>query len=271
MPGGGSALTDSAVSCPEPSSECLGSYNWGGYAVCAEAASDCDAYEAVASSVTYVAGTWTVPTITTAHGASCSDSENTWYDASVWVGIDGLFSSTVEQTGTSSDCFYGQTSYYAWLEFYPSASETINFTVNAGDVISASVTCRAATVSGTPGANCTTTLTDQTARQSYTSPLTFVPGALLDSAEWITESAYYYGFLALTPITSVNFQNAVATYDGVTKSIAEFGSGVFWLVMVTFDFPYVPTYQQSSMVKGEPSQLGYLGNSFTTYWVSSGP
>jgi hypothetical protein len=90
--------------------------------------------QAAPGTVTHITGMWTVPAITSAEGAHCSDGENTWYDNSVWIGIDGLFSTTVEQTGTSSDCFYGQTSYYAWYEFYPAASVSINtITVNAGD------------------------------------------------------------------------------------------------------------------------------------------
>jgi len=265
-PSGVSSLSNSPVRCPEPSSQCLASLNWGGYAVCAEPTSACSNFEAIQGSVTYVAGTWTVPRITTAHGAYCSDQENTWYDSSVWVGIDGLFSSSVEQTGTSSDCFYGQTSYYAWFEFYPAASETINFTVNGGDVITASVSC-AAVVNGS---NCSTTLTDLSNSHTYTSSTTFVPGALMDSAEWIQESAYYDGFLALTPTTPVNWLSTSATINGVTHSISGWGANVYWLVMVTYNFPYVPVYQQSSMVKGEPSALSRFGT-FTSSFVSSGP
>ncbi len=262
------AAANAPVFCPEPSSQCLASYNWAGYAICAEPQSDCSAFEAVQGSVTYVTGSWTVPRITTAYGygsQSCSDQENTWYDAATWIGIDGLFSNTVEQTGTSSDCFYGQTSYYAWYEFYPAASSPVDITVNPGDSITASVTCTVA--SG--GANCITTISDLSNGQSFTSPLTFVPGALLDSAEWIEESAYYNGFLALTPVTPATFTNAAATIGGSTKQLSNWGSQVYWLVMVTYDFPYVPTYQQSSMVKAEPSLV--RGGSFTSTWYSSGP
>jgi hypothetical protein len=104
----------------------------------------------------------------------------------------------------------------------------------------------------TGGANCGTTITDVTSKQSYTAPTTFVPGALLQSAEWIQESAYYYGFLALTRVTTLTFTSASATISGVTKPIGGWGTEVYWLVMVTFNFPYVPLSQQSSMVKAEP-------------------
>ncbi len=280
--GGASSASDSAVSCPEPDSQCLFSYNWGGYGVCDETTTACsDAFTSspptpTAGAVTFVTGTWNVPGMTGVNepynrNVNCSDSDNTWYDSSVWVGIDGLVDSTVEQTGTSSDCFYGQTTYYAWYEFYPSASESVPITVNAGDSIAASVTCSAGAQSGVAGAYCTTTITDNTDHQSYTSPSTFVPGALLNSAEWIQESAYYNGFLALTDVNTLTFTNTYATINHVTGSISSFGTHVYWLVMVDYNFPYGAVDHESFYVKAEPSALNYAGNSFTSTWVSNGP
>ncbi len=202
---------------------------------------------------------------------NCTDADSTWYDNSVWVGIDGLVDGTVEQTGTSTDCFYGQVSYYAWYEFYPAGSEPVTITVNGGDSITASVTCVAATVDSVSGANCTTTITDNTNHESYTSPLTFVQGALLNSAEWIQESAYYDGFLALTSVNTLTFTNAQATIGGHTLGISGWGSQVYWLVMVDYNFPYAPVYHQSFYVKAEPSALSRNGESFTSTWISSGP
>jgi hypothetical protein len=266
-PGGPATATSSPVTCPEPSSQCLGSYNWGGYAICDQTTAVCSAMQAAPGRVAFVTGTWTVPTITTAHGASCSDSENTWYDNSIWVGIDGLFSPSVEQTGTSADCFYGQTQYYAWYEFYPSPSFTISMTIHPGDQITASVSCSQAA----GGATCQTNLKDDTTGKSSGTPKTFVPGALRESAEWIDESAYYLGFLALTHVTPLIFSNAEATVNGVTTPLAGFGTQVWWLVMVTFNYPYVLPAQQSSNVKAEPMAITKSGDSFTTNWVSSGP
>jgi hypothetical protein len=93
----------------------------------------------------------------------------------------------------------------------------------------------------------------------------------MDSAEWIQESAYYYGFLALTPVTRLTFSNAVATINGVTLPISGWGSEVYWLVMVTFNFPYGGVSHQSFYVKAQPSALSFRGNSFTSTWISSGP
>lgn len=103
------------------------------------------------------------------------------------MGIDGTVSTTVEQTGTSLDCYYGQAYYCAWYEFYPANSVTItSIDVRSGDTMTTQVNC----TPGVTAATCTTTITDQ----SYTSPATSVPGALTDSAERISESAYFDGF-----------------------------------------------------------------------------
>ena len=60
-------------------------------------------------SVSAVSGTWTVPTAT---------GTGTEY-SSVWVGIDGYNSSSVEQLGTDSDVVNGVAQYYVWYEMYP--------------------------------------------------------------------------------------------------------------------------------------------------------
>src|SRR5258707_13897603 len=94
------------------------SANWSGYSVATGA-----------GAVSQVAGSWVVPAVS---------SSVSGYSAS-WVGIDGAFSSTVEQTGTSSDFVNGQAHYYAWYEMYPAAPVTLDLAVKPGDAISASV------------------------------------------------------------------------------------------------------------------------------------
>lgn len=60
------------------------------------------------------------------------------------MGIDGYSSNTVEQTGTDSDCVNGKPVYYAWFEFYPHPSFSVNsLTIQPGDVISAEVSAGA--------------------------------------------------------------------------------------------------------------------------------
>jgi hypothetical protein len=284
------AVTSSSASnsiCPLAASQCLASLNWGGYAVCTPQP-ECSGLAAAPGSVTEVQGTWVVPTIVGSPGfygnfgspgTSCSDNENTWYDNSDWVGIDGFASSTVEQTGTSSDCYYGQVYYYAWYEFYPANSVTISsITVHPGDTITAQVNC----VPGAVFATCTTTITDQRSHQSYTSSPTQVPGAETDSAEWIAESAYYDGFLALTQTTQVQFSDATATIGGVTHTISGWESNantdVYWLLMVDYNFGVnqetgvaTPSTATLAYAKADTSALGRGGDNFNVDWLSSGP
>ena len=101
------------------------STNWSGYAA------ETNLNAPASGSVSAVTGTWTVPTVT---------GSGTAY-SSVWVGIDGYSSSTVEQLGTEQDVVNGQAQYYAWYEMYPSNSVNITtLTVQPGNTISASVT-----------------------------------------------------------------------------------------------------------------------------------
>ena len=121
------------------------SSNWSGYAI-----------NGSSGSVSNVAGTWTVPTVSTSKSG---------YSA-VWVGIDGYSSSSVEQIGTGEDVSNGQASYYAWYEMYPSASVTIpSMTVKPGDSMTGSVTYNAA------GNDFVLTITDTT--ESTKSPDSF--------------------------------------------------------------------------------------------------
>lgn len=264
--------------CPLSSGQCVATLNWGGYAVCTPQPS-CADLAATPGAVTNVQGTWVVPAIVGSpgfgnlgfSGTQCSDSENTWYDSSDWVGIDGLFSQTVEQTGTSSDCYYGQAYYYAWYEFYPAAAAAItSITVHPGNIMTASVTYS--------GGLFTTTITDVSTHQSFTSPATSVPGAMTDSAEWITESAYFNGFLALTQTTPVQFSGATATIGGVTHPIGAWGSSVFYLLMVDYNFGIneetgaaTPSTQTLAYAKADASALGRGGDNFNVDWLSSGP
>jgi hypothetical protein len=94
------------------------SNNWAGYA---------------AHGGTYhsVSASWIQPAVTCGTPTS---------HASFWVGLDGYSDATVEQTGATSDCDNGQTTYYAWFETYPNPEQQIKRAVAPGDAMSASVT-----------------------------------------------------------------------------------------------------------------------------------
>jgi hypothetical protein len=135
------------------------STNWSGYAV-------------TGTSFTSAKGSWTQPT------ATCTTSGDKY--AAFWVGLDGYSSTTVEQTGTDSDCDGKSPSYYAWYEFYPNPSyEITSVPIKPGDQISASVTYS--------GSEFTITLENVTTGKSFTKSAR-VSGAKRSSAEWITEA-----------------------------------------------------------------------------------
>jgi hypothetical protein len=97
------------------------STNWSGYAV-----------DGSSGQFSSVSASWKEPT------ATCSSRGSKY--ASFWVGLDGYSSSSVEQTGTDSDCVGRSPDYYGWYEMYP--AYPVNFTnpVSPGDSLTASVT-----------------------------------------------------------------------------------------------------------------------------------
>jgi hypothetical protein len=225
-------------------------YNWAGYAI-----------NASEGSVTQVKGSWTQPAVT------CPSSGVEL--AAFWTGIDGLTSTTVEQTGTIAECANGVASYFAWYEFYPSASVTIStLKIEPGNVISASVKYSATT------SKFTVTIKDVTTSKSF-SKSSAVSGAQRSSAEWIAEAPsscsagdclYSLPNFATASYgkdtTSVSGTND-AVISGSTKVVSGFGSMVDSLTMVS-ESTGNPTMAQ-------PSGLSTDGTSFSITWLLSGP
>ena len=218
--------------------------NWSGYAV-----------TGTKGSVSDVKASWVVPAIQ----GTCPASDQF---SSFWVGIDGYSSNTVEQIGTDSDCQGGQPVYYAWFEFYPHPSFTINnFSIQPGNVISAEVSS-----SGKSG-TFTVTLKNVTTGQSF-STSTKIPSAAQSSAEWIAEAPYSGGILPLADFGTVQFgQNYTAvagtnfaTVGGSTHALGSFGSNV----SITMD-------TKDGTIKAQPSGLTNDNTSFTISWLSAGP
>lgn len=240
------------------------SYNWSGYAVTGPT-----------SSVTYAAGSWTIPTVTCPSGTGRHRAPAEY--SSFWVGIDGWTSNSVEQIGTDSDCSNGTPSYYAWYEFYPEPSYYAGNlrSLHAGDRMSGSVTYNA---TGT----FTLAITDETSGASFSIVIT--PNAQTgtpqrSSAEWIAEApSSYSGILPLADFGTVNFGDYLtsvpitcyATVTGVAgpASISSFandsayGIGLWSSTMVT----------NSGAPMATPSGLlGPDGASFSVAWNSVGP
>ena len=225
------------------------STNWSGFAV-----------SGTAGSITYAGASWVVP------AATCAATGTTY--SSFWVGIDGLTSSTVEQTGTDSDCHSGTAQYYAWYEFYPNPSFLISgVSVSPGDVIQASVTFS--------GGVFTLYLQDVTNGGIFQKTGT-VSGAKVTSAEFIAEAPALCSLTgchlaSLTNFGTVKFgqhstgitPTCTVTKSGVTGTLASFSTSLLKIKMVS--------QSNHLVVKAQPSVLLKDGASFSIKWVSTGP
>jgi hypothetical protein len=159
------------------------STNWSGYSV-------------LGKSFTSAKGSWIVPK------AHCGGVKSDQY-ASFWVGIDGYSSTTVEQTGTDSDCAKESPRYYAWYEFYPDPTYEITAVpVTPGDVISASVVYS--------DGKFKVTLTNETTGKSFSKSET-VSGAKRSSAEWIVEAPCCTNSGGILPLS--DFGTGLLGYD----------------------------------------------------------
>jgi len=151
------------------------SFNWSGYASTLDTSQE----------YTKVFGSWKIPK------ANCTSEQRL---ASVWVGLDGWNSTTVEQDGTTSFCFEGTAYYYTWYEMYPAGTVEVGSSAAPGDSITASVT--------RSGTNYTLKLTDSTnTANSFSEAGTCALATCLDnSAEWIVERPAYS--IGITPLAS---------------------------------------------------------------------
>jgi hypothetical protein len=145
--------------------------------------------------------------------------------SSFWVGLDGYNSSSVEQTGTDSDCLSnGTASYYAWYEMYPASSvqqSTAKYPVSPNDTMTAMV------MSNVGGTQFYLSLKDVNKGWSFTVPETG-SGFARSSAEFVAEapsqcSLIFCSELPLADFGSVTFTNAVsANTKGTVGNIALF-------------------------------------------------
>jgi hypothetical protein len=232
--------------------------------------------------VSYVYGEWTVPAIgvgTTGYIA----------DVSVWIGIDGYDSGTVEQIGTSSEYnpSTGEIAYSAWWEVYPKFSHRISaMKVNPGDRIAAYVkfvpTGRSQKV---PDRGLfVLSLTDLTTGKSFTivqGPLE--PSLYLrSSAEWVVERAAFYNpstkqayFAELPQFASpIVFTNCQATIVG--PAVAPVHYDRMWMTApIPSGYGYADAYGTSStrytIAKTNPRTGDLItGGSFSVKWVPFG-
>jgi len=222
--------------------------NWSGYGVPLE--------NTVSDTFNQVSGTWTVPSVTGPSGRGTTYS-------SVWVGIDGYSSGTVEQIGTEQDWANGKPRNYVWFEMYPNAAFQITgFPINAGDSISAQVVyVGETTVQTGNGKHKSTsqqsvfqlTILNNTQGASYTVPASYttIPTPSRSSAEWIIEAPSSGRILPLANYGTVNFSECYATGLNGLGSISAWPADPLTMV-------------DPSGGESDPSALSADGTSFST-------
>jgi hypothetical protein len=219
------------------------SSNWSGYAVIG-----------ARDSVTDATGSWIVPVV------DCASTPNAY--SATWVGIDGYSSNTVEQIGTESDCVNGQAENYAWFEFYPHFSYTIeSVPIKGDDLVSAEVKYSGGkfvvSISVNSGAPFSTSTKLNQADRS--------------SAEWIVEAPYSGGVLPLADFNTVSFGVDHTAVKGTNDAVIGDASGPIGSFNPSNVFTITMTTDKGGATKAQPSALSTDKTSFTDAWYSAGP
>jgi Peptidase A4 family len=216
------------------------SYNWGGYGV-------------TGTNFTNATGSWIVPTM------DCAKSPNS--AVAIWVGIDGLNSSSVEQTGVGVVCEHATAVYYAWYEFYPNPSYTIStITVHPGDVFSASVSYSSGS------GEFSTTITDVTTGATATNSAA-ISGAARSSAEWIVEApeSSATGILNLTDFGKAYMGDDATHQSGTNAATDSTNSGVIKTFGTAVDA--ITQIDWLGYKEQTPSALSSDGSTFYDTWI----
>ncbi len=199
-PGGPIHLVGSRANVRDAISRQAESTNWSGYA-------------ATTGTYTSVSASWTEPSGICSRGSQYS---------SFWVGLDGYSSSSVEQTGSDTDCSGGRAVYYAWYEMYPNPSVTYSNTVRPGDQFNASVTY-------TGSNHFSLFIQDTTQGWSHTTVGTLA-GAARSSAEVIVEAPCCTAAGGILPLA--DFGTANITGSTANGSALGNAGGVTQIIMV---------------------------------------
>jgi hypothetical protein len=172
------------------------SSNWAGYAVTPTPGGS-------VISFTNVVGTWVQPAV------NCTSGTPSY--SAFWVGLGGFdeTASSLEQTGTESNCTSSNTPQYdAWYEILPAPPVRLKLAIRPGDTISAAVTVTGRTLHFR--------LRNLTRRTVVNKKVTMAAPDLT-SAEWIAEApaacsgSGRCSVLPLANFGSVDFQQAAAT------------------------------------------------------------
>ena len=167
------------------------SYNWAGYV-------------STGGTYTSVSSTWTV--------LSASSTDYLAADAT-WVGIGGVTSKDLIQTGTMRVQNGSDATYQAWYELLPDFTQNVALTVSPGDSITA-------TIKKQGGNQWSISLVDNTTGKKFSKTVTYKSS--LSSAEWVEEMPLSdFGFISLDNFGTVKFTDAWTIKNGQKLDIAQ--------------------------------------------------
>jgi len=214
-------------------SQVMKSSNWAGYGL-------------ITGAFVGVSGEWTQPEI------DCSAGRET--NASFWVGLDGVTSHSVQQTGTSADCSAGidAPEYFAWYEMYPVPMRKAPLEVHPGDHFRAKV-------HGLSAERFELTLENLTTGQTFTTSAGRF-GEWPTSVEWIVEPA------AMCRETCVTSE--LSRFDDVTFSNISFETTDGWVNLSSTD--KIVEFDLRTEKGGQLADVSGLeadGTSFDIKWV----
>lgn len=214
------------------------SSNWSGYAALTDLA------KPKVGSVTFVAGKWNVPKL--------KETKETAF-SSIWVGIDGYGSPSVQQIGTEHDWQDGKQQDYAWFEMYPKGSyQIVGFPVQPDDLIGAEVKYQ-----GNDTYKLTLFNHTQKVYTVVPSKYTKVKGTKRLSAEWVVEApSDGTNILPLADFEKVGFTDCQATINGKTGAIENKRWKDDDIVMQT----------GGRTIKAKPTTLTNSGEDFAVSW-----
>jgi len=162
-------------------------------------------YETNGTGYTAVGATWVVPTV--------SDAIDPGADAT-WVGIGGVTTGDLIQSGTQAIVEGGQVTYQAWVEMLPQELKAIPLQVNAGDSVTVAL-------NQTSTGEWHLSFKDGTTGGDYETDVAYTSS--LSSAEWIQEKPTVEGGgqISLDMFSPIQFTNAYTVQNGVRRTIAQ--------------------------------------------------
>ena len=185
------------------------SSNWAGYMV-----------QDKTSSINTVSGSWKVPSVTGTVSPSCNPNLTNCYSVdAAWIGIGGVNSNSLIQTGTIDSIDQnGNKYYFAFYELLPDyATQIPALSVGPGDTISASIKQLSL-------GSWTISISDLTTGQNYFTSVSYgaSDSTLNSSAEWIEEDPMQADgtLFPFNKFSAVYFTNCNATMAGTKSNLS---------------------------------------------------